>query len=161
LTFTAKLHWAHTVDYLTEEKRHYLTFHNFHYFGVFWEESFHFHERCPKGELLEAANLLYLFDRLDLSGLQAMGRLESDSGRKPRGNILWVDQFALPIEAAGPDVVESYIERYRTACAMSRRLVVGREAKIVRLRRGLNALVMSTPGRARARFRRMVTWLQR
>jgi SAM-dependent methyltransferase len=161
LTFTAKLHWAHTVDYLTEGRRHYLGFHNFHYFGVFWEDSFHFHERCPKGEILEGANLLYLFNRLDLASLQAMGRLGPDSGLTPRGSILWVDQFALPIEGAGRDVMESYIERYRAACAIPKHLVVGLEAKIVQLKRGLSSLLISTSLRATARFRRMATWFQR
>jgi SAM-dependent methyltransferase len=161
LTFTAKLHWAHTVDYLTEKRRSYLEFHNFHYFGVFWEDSFHFHERCPKGEILEGANLLYLFDQLDLGSLHAKGRLEPDSGFTPRGSILWVDQFALPIEGAGRDVMESYIERYRAACAIPKHLVVGLEAKIVQLKRGLSSLLMSTSLRATARFRRMATWFQR
>jgi SAM-dependent methyltransferase len=108
LVFTAKLHWAHTLDYLTEEKRNYLHFHNFHYFGAFWSNSFHFYERCPKGELLEGANLLYLFENLDLSQLKDLNELPRDVKSVSPGSLLWWDQFSLPLEDQGPPVKKGY-----------------------------------------------------
>lgn len=121
LVFTAKLHWAHTIDYLTDEKRRLLNFSNFHYFGVFWEDSFSFVERCPKGELLEGANLIYQFDRLDISRLKEISNLEPAVGV---GSLKWVDQFLLPVELEGQTVVEEYKTKYKEFSKESGNLVV-------------------------------------
>lgn len=129
LVFTAKLHWAHTIDYLTDEKRDLLNFSNFHYFGVFWEDSFSFGERCPKGELLEGANLLYQFDRLDISGLKEISNLESAVGD---GSLIWVDQFLLPVELEGQEVVEEYKKKYKELSKESENLVT--EIRVLRER---------------------------
>lgn len=112
LIFTAKLHWAHTVDYLTEAKRNYLNFHNFHYFGFLWENSFNFSERCPKGEVLEGANLIYQFEKLQLSQLNEFTLLGHNNNNRTNGNMLWVDQFKLPIEAESKEVIQKYIDTY-------------------------------------------------
>lgn len=166
LVFTAKLHWAHTVDYLTEPRRNYLHFHNFHYFGVFWDTSFHFYERCPKGELLEGANLLYQFDKLDITQLHELGHLPCDSGHRPRGNMLWWDQFALPIEGEGApvtkqygnmlwvdqfslpieseekDIVQSYMNKYGELCKASENTIADQKSEIERLNDSLNEVNM-------------------
>jgi len=154
LVFTAKLHWAHTVDYLTEEKRDYLNFHNFHYFGVFWDDSFHYYERCPKGELLEGANLLYQFDELDISQLHEKGQL-SRNNNKSCGNMLWVDQFSLPVEGESKDVMQHYLEKYQALCMEKTHQIVSQKSEmesqkpeVERLNESLNVANVSCSNQA-------------
>lgn len=109
LNFTAKLHWAHTIDYLGDERRDLLRFHNFHYFGLFWDDTFSFSERCPKGEELEGANLLYLFEKLDISSLK---ELDSLITKASSNSFLWVDKFVLPLEMEDSNVIDFYKSKY-------------------------------------------------
>lgn len=115
LVFTPKLHWAHVLDYLTDARREYLNNHKFHYFGFFWDGRFSYRENCPKGEHLEAANIMYLYDTLQLTQLDECITLNAHKSDVDdiNGHMLWVDQFELAIERAGVDVVHSYIDAYK------------------------------------------------
>lgn len=128
LVFTPKLSWAHSIDYLGESRRHYLRNYSFHFTGVFWEESFSYYERTPKGDLggLEGANLMYLFDTYNPAAAVFVHEIK---GKNPStlervGKCLYNDQFKLPVEELEKSRLDFYLSKYKER-VRSERMVQG------------------------------------
>lgn len=114
LAFTPKLHWAHTLDYLPADKRPFLVHYKMQFEAIFWEGSFNYYERFPKGEVYEGANLLHYYDTIDPPTFSNQHRIVDGlaGARTPTGGLLWVDQFQLAVERAGEERFRHYVAQY-------------------------------------------------
>lgn len=112
LIFAPKLHWAHVLDFLTNARRQYLSNHKFHYVSFFWKEHFSYREHCPKGGLLEAASIMYLFDLKDVTQFDEHFEINANLQHTDdtTGRMLWTDRLDWAIERAGAEVVQRYVE---------------------------------------------------
>lgn len=111
LNFTPKLGWAHHLDYLGEHRREFIRRFESQFIGVFWEGSFNYHERFPKGNLWESANLLYFYDSYDYKRPSFVFEISEGlkKARHQAGNLVFVDQFLLPLEMAPNDIQQRYL----------------------------------------------------
>jgi Methyltransferase domain len=111
VVLTPKMGWAHAFDLLTGERRSLIYRPEVQFVALFWRGSFNYYERFPKGNVLEAANLLHFYDTVRVRDAPWVHSIEnglSGSEIKP-GSCLWVTEYRLPVESA-PDF-ESYQAR--------------------------------------------------
>ena len=101
VVLTPKLAWGHAFDYLGDERRSLLYRWEVQFVALFWEGSFNFYERFPKGNALEAANLLHFYDTADVTTAPWVfsTRDGQSRARAQAGSCLWVTEYQLPVES--------------------------------------------------------------
>ena len=114
LSFTAKLHWANFFDFIGDQ-RPYLQDYQAHFVSVFWQGSFNYYERFPKGELMESAELFRFYGKYEYYKTKFIFEITDGlvSPKVKTGSMLWVTEFKLPIELEPPDVREAFVQRAR------------------------------------------------
>lgn len=102
LIFKAKLAWAHSEDYLGDEKRSLLNDYFFQFDGFFWEGSFSYVEHFAKGMEIETADLRWYYDHVVRLGVKRENliSLTPHSVSENNGKCLWVSEYELPSEYA-------------------------------------------------------------
>jgi hypothetical protein len=113
LVFTPKMSWAHHFDYVGEAKRPLLYNQRNIYVGVFWEGSFDYVERFPKGPAIEAENLFLFFDTYVDRTSEPIFEIRDVPHRGK--TFEWITEFLLPIEreVSAEAVVEKWQKRRR------------------------------------------------
>lgn len=118
VVFTAKLGWAHAIDYLGDHRRAYLSAFEHQFVALFWEGSFNYYERFPKGNLIEGANLLHFYDTYEYGTTPFVFEVRDGLARarvKP-GTCLWVTEFLCPVER-DPEMLKRYLARCESLLA--------------------------------------------
>jgi len=149
VVFTAKLGWAHALDYLGEARRAYLSAFEYQFVALFWVGSFNYYERFPKGNVIEGANLLHFYDSYAYARTPFVHEVRDGltRARVRPGTCLWVTEFQCPVET-DPEVLKRYVAQCEALLAGGPGVAAPRPAALplrYRLADGLYYRMMRRP----------------